>query len=213
VVVCGHAHPESLVTRREYALPSYAGWLDPTGEVAVEQPEMVALIRGALPATGGTWADLGAGTGNFTWALAELLGPAATIYALDRDARAVDAQERRLRDDPPAAAIFPRQADVLRPLDLPPLDGILAANVLHFVRDQVGLLARLRVALRPGGRLLVVEYEQAFPIPWVPYPLPFARLAALAPAAGFRPPAQVGTRRSPSSGRVLYAAVAARPEG
>lgn len=172
---------------------------------------MVELIRGGVAAAGGTWADLGAGTGNFTWALAELLGPAATIYALDRDARAVAAQERRLRDEPPAAAILPRQADVLGPLGLPPLDGILAANLLHFVRDQAGLLRRLRAALRPGGRLLVVEYEQALPIPWVPHPLPLLRLASLAQGAGFEPPAQVGARRSPSSGRVLYAALAVGP--
>ena len=167
---------------------------------------MVRLIRGGVPAMGGTWADLGAGTGNFTWALAELLGPAATIYALDRDARAVAAQERRLRDEPPEGTVLPRQADVLRPIGLPPLDGILVANLLHFVRDQAGLLRRLRAALRPGGQLLVVEYEQALPIPWVPYPLPFARLASLAHEAGFQPLTQVGMRRSPSSGRVLYAA-------
>ena len=36
---------------------------------------MVALIRGGVPRAGGVWADLGAGTGNFTWALAELIGP------------------------------------------------------------------------------------------------------------------------------------------
>ncbi len=174
---------------------------------------MVDLIRGGVPTTGGTWADLGAGTGNFTWALAELLGPTATIYALDRDARAIAAQERRLRDEPPAATVIPRQADVLRPPGLPPLDGILAANLLHFVRDQVGLLRRLRSELRPGGRLLVVEYEQALPIPWVPHPLPLSRLVAVAREAGFQPPARVGLRRSPSSGRVLYAAVAASPEG
>jgi len=176
----------------------------------VEQREMVALIRSAVPEPGGVWADLGAGTGNFTWALAELLGPAATIYALDRDARAIVAQQARLRSDPPAARILPRQADVLRPLELPLLDGIICANLLHFVRDQVGLLRRLHGHLRPGGRMLVVEYEQALPIPWVPHPLPFTRFAALAHEAGFEAPAQVGTRRSPSSGRVMYAAVARR---
>lgn len=172
---------------------------------------MVALIRGGVPAQGGVWADLGAGTGNFTWALAALLGPAATIHALDRDARAIAAQHARLRDDPPGAAIHPRQADVLRPLELPPLDGILAANLLHFVRGQAGLLRHLREQLRPGGRLLVVEYEQAFPIPWVPHPLPFARMAQLARAAGFEALAEVGMRRSPSSGQILYAAAALRP--
>jgi ubiquinone/menaquinone biosynthesis C-methylase UbiE len=174
----------------------------------VEHREMVDLIRGGVPAPGGVWADLGAGTGHFTWALAELLGPAATIHAIDRDARAIAAQQRRLRAEPPGATILPRQADVLRPLDLPPLDGILAANLLHFIGDQAGQLRRLRGQLRPGGRLLVVEYEQALPIPWVPHPLPFAHLAALAPGAGFSAPAQVGARRSPSSGQVLYAAVA-----
>jgi ubiquinone/menaquinone biosynthesis C-methylase UbiE len=160
----------------------------------------------------GTWADLGAGTGNFTWALAELLGPAATIHTFDRDARAVKAQRARLQLDPPAAAILPRQADVLRPLELPPLDGVLAANLLHFVRDQGGLLRQLHRTLRPGGSLLVVEYEQAFSIPWVPHPLPFAHLVTLATGAGFAHALQVGTRRSPSSGRVMYAAVALRLE-
>lgn len=173
---------------------------------------MVALIRAGAGEPGGVWADLGAGTGNFTWALAELLGPQATIYALDRDARAIAAQQGRLRASPPAATIIPRQADVLRPLGLPPLDGILAANLLHFIRDQAGLLGRLRADLRPGGRLLVVEYEQAQPIPWVPYPLPFARLAALLAETGFGAATQVGSRRSPSSGQVLYAAMAVRAD-
>lgn len=173
---------------------------------------MVDLIRGGVPATGGTWADLGAGTGNFTWALAELIGPSATIHAIDCDARAVEAQRGHVKTDPPATTVLPLQADVLRPLELPPLDGVLLANLLHFVRDQVGLLRRLCSVVRPGGSLLVVEYDQAFPIPWVPYPLPFARLATLTTEAGFTPAVQVGERRSPSSGCVLYAAAANRPE-
>lgn len=178
----------------------------------MDHQEMVALIRGGIPAPGGVWADLGAGTGNFTWALAEILGPTATIHALDRDARAVEAQRVRLKTDPPAATVLPRQADIVQPLSLPTLDGVLLANVLHFIRDQVGLLRRLRTAVRPDGILLVVEYEQTFPIPWVPYPLPFAKLAALVRAAGFTPAVQVGMRRSPSTERVLYAASAKRPE-
>ncbi len=177
----------------------------------MEHGEMVALIRDGAPEPGGVWADLGAGTGNFTWALAEVLGPAATIYALDRDARAIAAQQARMRADPPRATIVPHQADVLRPLDLPPLDGIICANLLHFVRDQAGLLRRLRAYLRSGGRLLVVEYELSLPIPWVPHPLPFARFAALAREAGYQTPTRVGARRSPSSGRVMYAAVARMP--
>lgn len=177
-------------------------------EQAMEHSEMVALIRGGVPRAGGVWADLGAGTGNFTWALAGLIGPQGTIYALDRDGRAIAAQRARLAASPPGATVIPRQADVAGPLALPPLDGLLMANLLHFIGDQEGLLRRLAGQIRPGGRLLVVEYEQVLPIAWVPFPAPFARLAARVGAAGFGPLAQVGTRRSPSSGRVLYAAAA-----
>lgn len=176
----------------------------------MEHREMVTLIRAGITSSGGIWADLGAGTGNFTWALAELLGASATIHALDRDARAIQAQQARQQSDPPAATILPRQADVTRPIDLPPLDGILMANLLHFIRDQETFLRRMQAHLKPGGRLLLVEYEQAFPIPWVPFPVAFTRFSELMLSAGFRSPAHVGLRRSPSSGQALYAAVADR---
>ena len=176
----------------------------------MEHMEMVNLIRAGVRAPGGVWADLGAGTGNFTWALADLLGPTGTIYALDRQARAIAALQARLRDDPPATTILPRQTDVQHPFHLPLLDGILCANLLHFLRDQSGLLQQLHAHLRAGGHLLVVEYEQAVPLPWVPHPLPFTRLTALVSQTGFSVPQQVGVRRSPSSGRMLYAAVAQR---
>src|SRR5690348_10132876 len=105
----------------------------------MEHAEMVELIRGGVPSPGGMWADLGAGTGNFTRALRELLGPGGTLYAVDRDGRAV----RALGDlaVQPGAAVIPRQADIAQPLRLPPLDGALVANALHFIRDQPAALA------------------------------------------------------------------------
>lgn len=177
----------------------------------MDHAEMVALIRAGVPNQAGAWADLGAGTGNFTWALAELLGPTAAITAIDRDTRAVAALEQRAQRDTDAL-IVARQADLTRLLTLPPLDGILAANALHFVRNQQAALHLIRQQLRPGGRLLIVEYEQALPIPWVPFPLPYQRFAALAHATGFGEIMYVGQRVSPSSGRVLYAASAVQVE-
>lgn len=173
----------------------------------MEQDEMAALIRGGVAGPGGVWADLGAGTGNFTFALRSLLGPMGVIYAVDRDAKALAAQRTRLARAPQGAPVHLVQADVVaQPPALPPLDGILMANLLHFVADPPALLRRLHGWLRPDGRLLVVEYEQVAPIPWVPYPVPLARLAELAHEAGFGPTSQIGSRRSPSSGRGMYAA-------
>jgi SAM-dependent methyltransferase len=175
----------------------------------MDRAEMVALIRGGVPTPGGAWAEIGAGMGHFTLALAELLGPGATITAIDRDAQAV----RQLMRLQAPAAIVPRQADFTRPLGLAGLDGVLAANALHFARDQAAVVAQLVAALRPGGRLLVVEYHLLAPRPWVPFPLPPERLAALAARAGLGPPAIVGQRRSPSSGIEMYAAVCELPQG
>lgn len=169
--------------------------------------EMVELIRAAVPGGSGAWADLGAGTGNFTFALRELLDPAATIIAVDRDARALAALRERLAAAPVGATLTLLQADITRPLSLPPLDGLLLANVLHFVRDQAAVLKQLVGYLRPGGRIVLVEYQLAEPVRWVPYPLPFERFAALAPDAGLEPPTLAGRRRSPSSGIVLFVGV------
>ena len=169
--------------------------------------EMVSLIREGVPGGDGTWADLGAGSGNFTFALRELLNADATIWAVDRDARAVAAIRARLAAEQAGASINPLQAQVERLPVLPPLDGILMANLLHFIRDQTGLLRRLAGLLKSGGRVLVVEYEQSLPVPWVPFPVSFARLQTLAREAGLGEPVPIGTRRSPSSGRGMYAAV------
>ncbi len=177
----------------------------------MDQAEMIALIRDGIPQAGGTWADLGAGTGNFTWALYKLLGPQATIYAVDQDARVIEYQQMRVAQAPPRAAIYPIQADFTHPLALPPLDGVLMANALHFVHDQEPVLALVRRYLRPGGRLLLVEYELRDALRWVPFPVPFARFKALAKASGLVGAARLKTRRSPSSGILLYAAVGLRP--
>src|SRR5262245_5946602 len=174
----------------------------------MDRAEMVELIRGGVPSAGGVWADLGAGIGNFTWALRELLGADAVIYAVDRDAKAIRAQRELLAHAGPGAAIIPIQADITQPLDLPPLDGVLVANALHFIRDQPAALALIAGYVRPGGRVLVVEYDLAEPLRWVPFPVPFARFEALAERAGLHDVARVGSRVLPSSGTTMYAAVA-----
>ncbi|GAB4118358.1 MAG: hypothetical protein Fur005_29680 [Roseiflexaceae bacterium] len=171
----------------------------------MEQYEMVNLLRGGIPTTPQLWADFGAGTGNFSWALAELLANGSTIYALDRDAKAIRAQQERLAVNPPPVPILPILADVTKPLQLPLLNGILMANLLHFLRDQARFLRSLTPLLHTNWRILVVEYEQATPIPWVPFPMPFATLRTTAGTLGWHAH-MLNTRQSPSSGRMMYAA-------
>jgi len=171
-----------------------------------------SLIEGALAGAGPAWADLGAGDGTFTRALIARLGPDGRVYAVDRDRRALARLERWAKAQ--RANVTTVVADFARAfelpgLDRPMLDGILVANALHFVRDQEGVLARLVGWLRPGGRVVLVEYDRRGASPWVPHPIPMGRLPALAAAAGLSSPVVTETRPSAYGGN-LYVARADR---
>jgi len=93
----------------------------------------VTLLRPGVPGPGGVWADVGCGDGIFTAALHRLTHPRGEIYAMDKSRRALEALERTFRESFPNAALHPVLADFTRPLTLPPLDGLVMANSLHFV--------------------------------------------------------------------------------
>ena len=172
----------------------------------------VGLIRAGLEpgASGGRWLELGAGEGAFTLALADLLGPGAEIVALDRDASALRTLAVEVARRLPGRDLTTRTADFRDPLPAGPFDGVLAANSLHFVSDPVEVLRRVLAVLRPGGRLIVVEYDADRGNPWVPHPFSSRRFAELASSAGFVDPRTVGSVPSRFLNAV-YAAVAERP--
>lgn len=149
----------------------------------------VRLIREGVAGGGNVWADLGSGAGAFTLALADLLGPGGHIYSVDRDARALREQREAIAARFPTVTLEQRVADFTHPLDLPPLDGIVMANSLHFQRRKESVLALARGMLKPGGRLVLVEYNADRGNIWVPHPLSYPTWEKLALANGF-----VGTR-------------------
>ena len=151
------------------------------------------------------------GSGAFTLALRDLAGPSTEIIAIDADAGSLRELRRAMERQFPGTRLETRVADFTAPLALPLLDGILAANSLHYVHNQIGLLQQWRGLLRPGGRLIVVEYDADVGNRWVPYPFSFATFGALAEAAGFTNPTLLGTYPSRFLGG-FFAAVT-RPVG
>lgn len=143
----------------------------------------VRLLRGGV--ISGVWAEIGSGTGAFTLALAELLGLGGEIHSVDRDAGALNEQAHAVQARFPNTHLHTYTADFTRPLKLPPLDGILAANALHFVRQKEPVLQLLKTYLKPSGRLLVVEYNVDQGNVWVPHPFSFYTWQKLAARAGF----------------------------
>jgi cyclopropane fatty-acyl-phospholipid synthase-like methyltransferase len=176
----------------------------------VDHADHVALLRAAVE-PGGTWADIGAGSGAFTLALADLLGPGSRIVAVDRDVGALRRMEEAVRAAFPSVRVESLAADFRGPLGLPLLDGLVAANSLHFVaRDrQADVVRALSGHLRPRGRFVVVEYDADHGNPWVPHPFSFEGWVRLVDAAGLVDAERIGRVPSRFLG-AIYSAAARR---
>lgn len=178
----------------------------------MDHSDHVNLLRPASLSQGGTWADFGAGSGAFTLALSELVGLNAEIYAIDKDRGALGKLEQLHRARfGTSQNIHAVRADFTGALSLPPLDGILMANSLHFYRDKEKVLRHIRKFLKWNGALLLIEYNVDWGNPWVPHPLSFETFQSLAPQAGFSEPdllAQIPSRFL----REFYSALAYRKE-
>ncbi len=149
----------------------------------------VNLLRPANLTQGGVYADFGAGSGAFTLALRELVGLDATIYAVDKDKSALRELENshRARFNTTRNLIL-LPSDFSRPLEIPPLDGIVMANSLHFFKDKEKILRHVSGFLKPDGALILIEYNVDRGNLWVPHPLTFESFQSLAPKAGFTEP-------------------------
>jgi predicted methyltransferase len=154
-------HP---ISGREFAFPMGVGgadWLDRPERAEEEQPDRALKVIGIQP--GSTVADIGAGSGYFTVRLARLVGPQGKVYANDLQAGMLSLLRRRLSVERVANV-----ETVLGAVDdprLPPasLDLILLVDVYHeFSAPQV-MLRRMREALKPGGRLVLLEYRAEDP--------------------------------------------------
>src|SRR5207245_111968 len=98
-------------------------WLARERARIVNHADHVALLAGAVTQDeGGTWADLGAGTGAFTLALADLIGPHGVIHAIDWDRAALAELRSAFVSAMPKAELRARTADFTRRLDLSELD-------------------------------------------------------------------------------------------
>jgi ubiquinone/menaquinone biosynthesis C-methylase UbiE len=169
----------------------------------------VALLRGGLLAPGGMWADLGSGTGAFTLALAELIGPTGCIYSVDRDRGALKTQESAMRARFPGVGVQYLAADFTQRLDLPALDGVVMANSLHFHRDKAPILGWVYSYLKPGGALVIIEYNTDRGNTWVPYPFSYPNWERLARGQGFAATRLLATRPSRFLGEI-YSALSSR---
>jgi hypothetical protein len=172
---------------------------------ALDHGDHVALLRRPWrpAAAGSTWCR----RRSVHVALADLLGPGGRIVAADRDRGAPRGTPGGARA--PGVRLTTQVADFAS-ADLPQLDGLVAANSLHFVAELSGRGRRLAAYLRPGGRFVVVEYDADRGNPWVPHPFSYPSWERLAGAAGLVDTRRIGRVPSRFLG-AIYAAESRRP--
>ena len=139
-----------------------------------------------------SWADLGAGDGTFTVALASLLPARSVIHSIDLDRRALAEIPRR---HGPVDIVTDVGDFTSFPWPFSTLDGLLMANSLHYVADQRRFLQLSKAHLaRP--RILLVEYDTDRANPWVPFPLGYKAAVELFKSSGYDEAIPIGRKRS-----------------
>lgn len=165
----------------------------------------INFIRAAVLPAQGNWADIGAGSGIFTLALDQILEPGSTIYAADKNPHML--YKLQLEH----CQLVIEELDFTRNFKLPPLDGIVMANALHYAEDQQQALRKVAACLKPGGTLLLIEYETDKPLrTWIPYPIPFEKLERLAAQSGLTKPEEIGRVPSAYGHEHIYLASAVK---
>lgn len=182
----------------------------------MDHHDHVRLIAGAFhpsePAgapVSSVWADFGAGSGAFTLAIRDLTGPAVEISAVDRDRSALASLQEAMARQFPQTTLHLIEGDIRRLPELPLLDGIVAANALHYVdrRQQPETLRRWTTRLKPSGRIVLVEYDTDQASSWLPYPISFRQLGPLAHEAGLPAPRLLATHPSRWGGGIYSAMI------
>lgn len=154
-------HPIS--GRRYAAVMGYQGadWLDREERDIEEAPDLALDALDLQP--GAVVADIGAGSGYITARLARRVGPTGRVYAEDIQPQMIGLLKGRLTREK-IENVVPVLGTVDDPrLPADSIDLILLVDVYHEFAKPVEMLAAMRAALKPGGRLVLLEYRKEDP--------------------------------------------------
>ena len=137
--------------------PENLGLLEAPDREAWQKPEQIMDALGV--AEGSTVADIGAGAGWFTIQLARRVGPNGAVYAQDVQRQMLEAIRRRVSREG-LQNVQTRLGVGSEPnLPLRRFDAILVVDVYDALVEPVTFLRNLAMALKPGGRLGIVNYK------------------------------------------------------
>jgi ubiquinone/menaquinone biosynthesis C-methylase UbiE len=133
-----------------------APWLDRPERDREERPDLVLVALELRP--GEVAADIGCGTGYFSWRLARAVGPTGRVYGVEIQQEMLDllAQAMKERSVENVSGILGTPEDPRLP---EPVDLVLMVDVYHELSQPAEMMAAICRQLKPGGRMVFVEYR------------------------------------------------------
>ena len=135
-------------------------WLD---QMEVSSRELYSAREAVLAATtlkpGDVVADIGAGTGLYTMLFADAVGENGHVFAVDIEALFLDLINQRAEDGglDNISAVLGRENSIT--LAHESVDVIFIADTYHYFTDRETIMTSIRDALKPGGRLILIDYD------------------------------------------------------
>ena len=142
--------------------PGGIAWLDRPERQVEEKPD--AVIDALEVRDGEVVADLGAGSGYFTFRLAAEVGRAGKVLAVDVQDEMIETIRQR------AASLGVTNVDEIKASETDPalpaasIDLVLMVDVYHELAYPFEVMTKVRAALKPGGRVVFVEYREEDPL-------------------------------------------------
>ncbi len=135
-----------------------ASWLERRTRESEERTDLLLDALALKP--GEVVADVGAGTGYFSWRMAERVGPAGKVHAVEIQQEMLDLLMTNMAQRGVANRIVPVLGTTQDP-QLPPaaIDTILMVDVYHEFDFPFEMARAMIAALKPGGRIVFVEYR------------------------------------------------------
>jgi ubiquinone/menaquinone biosynthesis C-methylase UbiE len=138
-----------------------ADWLERAGRQDEERPDL--LIAALDLKAGDQVADIGCGTGYYTWRLAEKVGKKGLVYAVDIQPEMLDLLDRNMsqRKLENYRKVLGAESDPKLPDQS--TDLILMVDVYHEFSAPFEMVQAMCRALKPGGRVVFVEFRAEDP--------------------------------------------------
>lgn len=138
-----------------------ADWLDRAERDQEEDPDRAIDVL-KLP-KGATVADIGAGSGYMTEKLSKKVGPMGKVFASDIQPGMIELLDKRIakRKLTNVTPILGAQDDPRLPVEA--VDLVIMVDVYHELSQPQLMLRHIKASLKPGGRLVLVEYRKEDP--------------------------------------------------